>query len=134
MRIQIAILLSLFLTLNAASSEIHGVCDTFERSANHTQPAKHDEHPGHHWHELTDVSEVKVPLDKSENTASGDLASFNQTHSDHCHAHPTFSFLIPDFLTVPALPESKVLSTLPAAARVSAILPRLERPPRAFLA
>lgn len=130
----IAFFLSLFLTLNAANAAIHGVCDAFEHGQTHDVVVGHDAHPGHHGHESANGVEVKALPDVAVKAGLDSSASSSQTHPDHCHAHPSFSSLLPNLPVVPALPESKVLSTLPTAALLSAMVLRLERPPRAFLA
>lgn len=135
MRALIAFLLSLFLTLNAANAAIHGVCDTFEQDVDSELATQHKAHFGHHNHDSVDAAaDVTVSSDDSAPTGTNDSTSLNKTHHGHCYTHPSFSSLLSSSPTVPALPESEVLPTLVAAALVSAILPRLERPPRAVLA
>jgi hypothetical protein len=134
MRALIALLLSLFLTLNAANAAIHGVCDAFEHGAEHGLMAKHGDHPGHHEHDFVDSAEVNLPSAEISLSGESDSASPDQPHPDHCHTHPTFSPLNSDLPAPPILPVTAVLSARPTAALVSAILSLPERPPRAFLA
>jgi len=134
MRTLIAFFLSLFLTLNAANAAIHGVCDVFEHGQAHDVVAEHDAHPGHHGHDSEDGDEVKVTPDVTLKFGADTSTGSGQMHPDHCHAHPSFSSLLTDRLSLPVMPDSIVLSAIPADALKSAVLRRLERPPRAHLA
>lgn len=132
MRTLIAIFLSLFLSLNAASAAVHGVCDAFEQGAAHGigVAVEHDAHPGHH----DDSVALTMHSESDSGGAMGDPRNSIETHTDHCHVHPSVSSLLPEELSFPAQTGRASLIPLPAAALASAQLPRLDRPPRARLA
>ena len=132
MRTLIAIFLSLFLSLNAASAAVHGVCDAFEQGAAHGVGVAvgHDGHPGHH----DDSASLTVHSESHSGGAMGDPENSIKTHTDHCHVHPSVSSLLPVALSFPVQTGRAQLIPLPAAALSSAQLPRLDRPPIARLA
>ena len=135
MRSVIAFTLSIFLSLNAAHAAVLGVCDTLEQAVANGVAAEHGAHFAHHSHHDhgTDVGSERVP-DASGKADVADQKSPATTPSDHSHAHPTFSSLLPGGVIVPAVPRREAMSAPIADAFVSAHPLRLERPPRASLA
>lgn len=125
MRSFIVFLLSLFLSLNVAYAGVTGVCDALEHAPQGV--SEHRSHLGHHHHDHVDDA---VVADSGEPGSS----SPTKVSSDHCHVHGAFSPLASADLTLHLPQGSHVLATVPAAALVSNIPARLERPPRVFLA
>lgn len=130
MRALISFFLSLFITLNAANAAIHGVYDAAERGAAHGFVAGHAAHFPQHDHDPENAADASA----APGAGVDDLTGPSAEHHHHCHVHPSFSSLVSGVPTVPVLAGADVLSVRPAAALVSAMLPRLERPPRAPLA
>lgn len=125
MRGFIVFLLSLFLSLNAAYAGVTGVCDALGHAPQ--GQSEHRSHLGHHVHDHAD----EAVADESSDPGSSSTA---KTSSDHCHAHGAFSALASVDLTLHLPQGGHVLATVPAAARVSNVPARLERPPRVPLA
>lgn len=105
------------LSLNAAYAASVGVCDALEHESNHAA------HFGHHSHEHGDDHE-----------ASSSGADGEDKMQYHDHAHPCFSSILPDIVSVMPLSGSSPLVATPAGIFVSAPQVLLDRPPRAALA
>ncbi|MFA6311036.1 MAG: hypothetical protein WCV99_06965 [Sterolibacterium sp.] len=135
MRNLITLILSMFLSMNAAHAAVVGICDALEQGAAHGVAAEHRAHFGHHSHHAqgADAASDKVS-DASAKTAGADQKSPTTTPSDHSHAHPSFSTLLPGSVVVSAVSKRDVMTTSLSDVFVSAHPSRLERPPRASLA
>lgn len=135
MRNVIAFALSLFLSLNAAHAAVVGVCDALEQAVANGVAAEHGAHFGHHSHHDQGADVVSGATPDAFGKAGGsDQKSPTIVPSDHFHAHPSFSSLLPGGVIVPAVPRHEAMIATPANAYVSAHPSRLERPPRASLA
>lgn len=129
MRSFIVFLLSLFLSLNAAYAGVTGVCDALEHAPQ--GQSEHGSHLGHHVHDHADDAVADVVVASASDPS---ISSTAKASSDHCHVHGTFSPLLSADLTLHLPLGSHVLATVPAAAPVSIIPARLERPPSVPLA
>lgn len=114
MRICLAFLLALLLSLNTASAAVAGICDALEHTPSHAA------HVGHHSHE------------HSGDHLHDDLPVASDHH--HAHAHPGFLSLLSDAMDMKLPAGSSPLVEPPTDRFVSASLAGLDRPPRAALA
>jgi len=117
MRIYLALLLSMLLSLNAAYAASVGICDALEQTQSHAL------HIGHHSHEHSDGHDAP-----SSGTGAADKVHY------HDHAHPSFSSILPGIIDVMPLMGCSPLVAAPASAFASAPQALLDHPPRATLA
>ncbi|MBI4741152.1 MAG: hypothetical protein HY777_06305 [Betaproteobacteria bacterium] len=124
MRLFLTLLLAVAIPFNAAFAVAAGWCDELQHAA----------HPGHHVH----VHDHEHGNDSNDSgRAAGDVGQDGSAGSKqkadghhHSHVHPVFSTMLPApvGLNLPVAPDAPLA---PAAETfISAIPPRLERPPR----
>ncbi|HLA36457.1 MAG TPA: hypothetical protein VJ001_16470 [Rhodocyclaceae bacterium] len=125
MRLLLALLLAVFIVSNAAYAVDVEICDTLERSTSDLSRDKdaHADHWGHHSHTHDIPTTERHDSDKNNGQAHG-----------HYHVHPSFASLLAGDFLVPLLSGCSPAPQHPTASPLSAILPRLERPPKAPLA
>lgn len=119
MRVVLAFVLSLVFSLNAAYASVASVCDAMD----HLSLGERDLHlhADHHSHDAD-----------AQSHGDGDPLK-NAKSGDHCHAHGTWVSMVSNVDVTPVFGDH-VLSPSESAPLLSVTTPRLERPPRAFLA
>lgn len=123
MRLILTLLLVVAIPFNAAFAAAAAWCDELQ----------HATHPGHHVH----VHDHEHGNDSDRDSAAGDVVQDGGAGSKqkagghhHSHVHPVFSTMLPApvGLNLPVAPGAPL--ALAAENFISAIPPRLERPPR----
>ena len=124
MRSGLAFILAVMLSLNAAYAASVGMCDALEHSSSHA------EHFGHHSHEHGDDHDHDVPQLGADGMDK--VNSIGDHHHDH--AHPSFSSILPNIVSVTPLSGCSLLVAAPVGTFISAPQSLPDHPPGANLA